>query len=146
MQKDFKVSSPAFDHTGKIPKKYTPQGDDVNPPLRWEALDSPSLKYYAIVVDDPDAPSGTFTHWLVKNISPSVTEIKEGAVPGVEIPSSWKIKKWKGPQPPSGTHRYFFKVYAVKDEIKADNIGDFYSEVENKKIGMGQIMGKYSAA
>jgi Raf kinase inhibitor-like YbhB/YbcL family protein len=141
----FVLYSDAFTHTNFIPEKYTGDGENINPPLKWE---NPPLntKSYALIVDDPDAPHGTFTHWLVKDIHKDQSEIKENSCQGNEISSSWKVKKWKGPQPPSGTHRYFFKLYALNEEkMKAENLIDFYEEVQQHKLGEAQLMGKYSA-
>ena len=143
-QSSFKLHSDAFNHADTIPKKYTGDGEDVSPPLKW--VNPPAdTKSFALIVDDPDAPHGVFTHWLVKDIPKDTKEIKEGSVPGVELTNSWKVKKWKGPKPPSGTHRYFFKLYALNtDKIKADNLNDFYEKVKEHTIGEASYMGKYS--
>ena len=143
--KEFKIYSDAFEHSTFIPKKYTGDGEDINPPLRWENIPS-NTKSFALIVDDPDAPHGTFTHWLVKDIPADQIEIKENSCPGKEVVSSWKVKKWKGPKPPSGTHRYFFKLYSLNvDKLKAENLKEFYEEVNNYKLGEAQIMAKYSS-
>jgi len=147
LESKFKILSSAFHHSEMIPKKYTPDGEDVNPPLNWENPPA-ETKSFALIVDDPDAPHGVFTHWMIKDISKNIREIKENSaiLPGKEITNSWKIKKWKGPQPPTGTHRYFFKIFALNTEhIKANNLTEFYEEVQLHKIAEAQIMGKYSA-
>jgi len=126
-----------------IPKKYTGQGQDINPPLKWEGVPE-GTKSLALIVDDPDAPVGLWTHWLVKNIPPAVTEIKEHTNPGEGVVNSWKKTEWGGPMPPSGTHRYFFKLYALNvDKMKATTKAMFYKEVEQQKIGEAILMGKY---
>jgi Raf kinase inhibitor-like YbhB/YbcL family protein len=141
----FKLYSKAFNHAETIPKKYTGDGEDVNPPLKWENPPD-NTKSFALIVEDPDAPHGTFTHWLVKDIDKNTTEIKENSVPGTEVTNSWKVKQWKGPKPPSGTHRYFFKLYALNtDKMKATTLNDFYQQVQDYKIDEATYMGKYSA-
>lgn len=144
-QAKFSICSDAFEHTSFIPKKYSCSGEDRIPPLKWTNAPN-GTKSFALIVDDPDAPHGTFTHWLVKNIPPNTKEIKENTVPGEQVTNSWKIKEWKGPKPPSGTHRYFFKLFALNiDKMKANNLNDFYEEVENHKLDEAHLMGKFSA-
>lgn len=142
--KGFRLTSTAFNHEETIPKKFTGQGQDVNPPLKW--YEPPQgVQSYALIVDDPDAPHGTFTHWLVKDIPAEVTEIQENSVPGKEVTNSWKVKQWKGPMPPSGTHRYFFKLYAMnKPKMDAENLSDFYKEVDQNKLEEAVLMGVYA--
>ena len=143
MDSNFKISTSSFTPNGPIPNKYTPQGEDYNPELKWTGAPS-GTKSFALINDDPDAPCGTWTHWLVKNIPADVSEIKENTVPGVEVTNSWRIKKYKGPSPPSGTHRYYFKLYALKvDKMKANDLKSFYTEVEKEKIGEAVVMGTY---
>jgi len=137
------LSSSAFKMNEMIPKKYSGQGEDVNPPLKWDSVPA-GTKSLALVVDDPDAPVGLWTHWLVKNIPPSITKIEEDSVPGEEVANSWKKKSWGGPMPPSGTHRYFFKLYALNIEKMVSTTKDqFYKEVEKNKIGEASLMGRY---
>ena len=142
---DFKLTTTSFQNEGMIPKKYTPHAEDYNPQLSWTGAPA-GTKSFALIVDDPDAPVGLWTHWLVKNIPATTTSIKENTVPGVEVTNSWKIKKYKGPKPPSGTHRYYFKLYACNvEKMKATSLEHFYSEIEKVKIGEpAVIMGKYS--
>jgi Raf kinase inhibitor-like YbhB/YbcL family protein len=144
MKGKFRLRSPAFNFEETIPKKYTGQGEDINPPLKWENPPE-GVQSYALIVDDPDAPGGLFTHWLVKDIPSDITEIKEGTIPGKEIISSWKVKKWKGPMPPSGTHRYNFKLYAMnKKNMTAENLKDFYTEAEKDKLDEAVLTGVYA--
>src|SRR5262245_16092617 len=105
------VGSPEFAYEDFIPSRYTCEGDNVNPPLTINNI-PPGTKSLALIVDDPDAPSGTFIHWLIWNISP-VDVILENTAPGVEGTNSFGADHYKGPCPPTGTHRYFFKVYAL---------------------------------
>ena len=137
------LRSSAFAENAMIPKKYTGQGVNVNPPLAWENIPN-ETKSLALIVDDPDAPVGLWTHWLVKNIPKDTKRIEENSIPGEEIINSWEKKGWGGPMPPSGTHRYFFKLYALDiDNIKANTKNQFYKEVEKHKIAEGHLIGLY---
>ena len=142
---EFKLTTTSFENEGMIPKRYTPHGEDYNPQLSWTGAPA-GTKSFALINDDPDAPVGLWTHWLVKNIPATTTSIKENSVPGVEVTNSWGIKKYKGPKPPSGTHRYYFKLYACNvEKMKATTLEQFYKEIEKVKIGdPAIIMGKYT--
>lgn len=143
MNLHFKISSPAFKDGEFIPNKYTSDGENVNPPLEIEQIPE-GTKSMALIVDDPDAPYGTWTHWLVKNIPPTTTKIEENSRPGECISNSWKKTTWGGPSPPSGTHRYFFKLFSLSvDELDAKNLKEFYAQCDKFKIGMALLMGKY---
>ena len=109
-----KISSAAFTQNGSIPEKYTCDGSDVSPPLMIENV-PPEAKSLALIVDDPDAPAGTWVHWVVWNIDPATKEIKENSLPpgAQEGMSDFRKRGYGGPCPPGGTHRYFFKLYAL---------------------------------
>src|SRR5216684_7214495 len=109
-----KISSPAFQEGGTIPEKFSKNGQNVNPELRIEGAPA-EAKSLALIVDDPDAPVGLFTHWLVWNIDPKTTEITENSVPkgAVQGTNDFPGERYDGPCPPSGTHRYYFKVFAL---------------------------------
>lgn len=109
----FSLASPAFVNNGFLTPVYTCDGDDKSPTL--EIKDIPAgTKSLALIVDDPDAPSGTWVHWVVFNIPPETRVIKEGEEPdGTAGTNSWGREGYGGPCPPSGTHRYFFKLYAL---------------------------------
>ena len=109
-----KITSPAFKQKEYVPSKYTCDGIDVNPPLAIEDI-PPEAKSLALSVDDPDAPRGTWVHWVVWNISSTTKEIRENAVPegAVQGMNDFGKQEYGGPCPPSGTHRYFFKIYAL---------------------------------
>jgi Raf kinase inhibitor-like YbhB/YbcL family protein len=112
--KGLKISSPAFENNGYMPAKYSCDGMDVNPPLLIENVPT-NAKSLALVVDDPDAPTGTWVHWVVWDIHPGTKEIKENSVPkgaGQGL-NDFRQHNYKGPCPPPGTHRYFFKLYAL---------------------------------
>ncbi len=110
----FSLSSPAFPHNGAIPSKYTCDGADVNPPLTFDGVPG-NARSLALIVDDPDAPRGTWVHWVVWNIAPSTGGISENAVPpgALQGTNDFRAQRYGGPCPPGGTHRYFFKLYAL---------------------------------
>ncbi len=117
------LTSSAFTHSGDIPKKYTCQGADVSVPLQWSGLPA-GTKSLALIMDDPDAPDPaapklTWTHWVLYNIPPTATGLKEGIKPG-ELPkgtlegvNDWKRTGYGGPCPPIGRHRYHHELYAL---------------------------------
>ena len=136
---------PLFKINEKIPEKYTCDGTDINPPL--EIKDIPQdTKSLALIVDDPDAPNGTFTHWVVYNISPK-TKIKEDSTPGVQGLNDFHKKIYQGPCPPSGDHRYYFKLYALDDMLplsEGESREKVISEMQDHIIESCNTMGRYS--
>ncbi len=111
---EMRITSPAFAHNGGIPAKYTCDGGDASPPLMLENIPG-TAKSLALIVDDPDAPAGTWVHWVVWNIPAAAGEIRENSFPAgaSQGKNSWGRNSYGGPCPPSGTHRYFFKLYAL---------------------------------
>lgn len=105
------VSSPAFTDGGMIPSKYTCDGIDVSPPLQIGHIPENAV-CLALIVDDPDAPGGEWVHWVAWNI-PVTSLIRENELHGAEGTNDFKVRDYRGPCPPSGTHRYIFKVYAL---------------------------------
>jgi len=139
------VKSAAFENQQPIPSKYTCDGDDVNPPLTIEGA-PPETKTLALIVEDPDATRGTFDHWVVWDISPA-GKIAENSVPGTEGLNSAGERGYMGPCPPSGTHRYFFKVYALDTKLclKLDaRKRDVEKAMENHVLAKGELVGLYS--
>jgi Raf kinase inhibitor-like YbhB/YbcL family protein len=110
-----KLTSPEFKNNEMIPAKFTCQGEDVNPALVIEEAPS-EAKSMVLIVDDPDAPMGTWVHWVVYDM-PVVRRVEEDSVPGKQGMNDFRRKDYGGPCPPSGTHRYFFKLYALDNEI-----------------------------
>lgn len=109
-----KITSPAFEHNQRIPGKYTCDGENMSPSLSF--LEVPeNAKSLVLIVDDPDAPSKIWVHWIVFNIDPTISEVPENTVPkaGIEGLTDFGKPGYGGPCPPSGTHRYFFKLYAL---------------------------------
>jgi Raf kinase inhibitor-like YbhB/YbcL family protein len=140
------VTSPVFEDQGSIPTRYTCDGDNTNPPLHIDNI-PPETQSVVIIVDDPDAPVGTFTHWVACNIPVDEARvIPEGYKAPVEGTNGFGSTGYGGPCPPSGTHRYFFKVYALDDDLDVSD-GVTKPAVENKlemhTIGRGKIVGLY---
>src|SRR5881397_1713283 len=143
-----KISSSAFQEGGTIPEKFSKNGQNVSPELRIEGAPA-EAKSLALIVDDPDAPVGLFTHWLVCNIDPKTTEIAEGSVPkgALQGTNDFPGRGYDGPQPPSGTHRYYFKIFALDrmlDLKSGAKRKDVDAAMKGHVIGQGQLMGKYS--
>jgi Raf kinase inhibitor-like YbhB/YbcL family protein len=110
-----KLRSSAFNHNEPIPRRHTCQGEDISPELIIEEI-PPGTESLVLIVDDPDAPGRTFDHWIVYDI-PVTERIEEGAVPGTQGINDFGKNRYGGPCPPSGTHRYFFKLYALDEAL-----------------------------
>jgi Raf kinase inhibitor-like YbhB/YbcL family protein len=116
---EFTLRSEAFTHGNKIPRRHTCEGEDVSPTLSWS--DPPAgTRALALIVDDPDAPRGTFTHWLAWNIDPLAGGLGEGESAPAEGRNDFGTAGWSGPCPPpgDGPHRYFFRLYALDAELE----------------------------
>jgi len=127
------ITSPAFLDSQAIPKQYTCDGDGTNPPLQFSGVPS-EAKSLALLVEDPDAPTGTWVHWLMWNISASTTEISQNSVPqgAVQGQGSSGQNVYGSPCPPSGIHHYIFTLYALDSELELPS----YSTVENLQTAM----------
>jgi Raf kinase inhibitor-like YbhB/YbcL family protein len=141
------VTSPAFAEGEVVPRRFTCDGGDTSPPLSWAGVPDAAAAL-ALVVDDPDAPSGTFTHWVVLDISADVTSVAAGSRPrsGVEVANSSGRTAYVGPCPPSGTHRYRFTVYALSADtgIGPDaSLDEALSAVEDA-LAWGRLTGTYT--
>lgn len=142
-----KISSAAFKHKEMIPAKYTCDGADVSPPLAIEGVPE-NARSLALIADDPDAPRGTWVHWVVWNIDPKTKEIKEGVVPegARQGMNDSRQAGYGGPCPPSGTHRYFFKLYALDTLMNVEK-GSTKAELEKSMKGhilaQAEIIGLY---
>jgi hypothetical protein len=139
------VKSPVFENNKLIPTKYSCDGDEVNPPLTIEGI-PPATKTLALIVDDPDAPMGTFDHWIVWNIPPE-GKITENSVPGTQGLNSGGQQGYIGMCPPSGTHRYFFKLYAldVRLDLKPNSTRkkDLEKAMQGHILAKGELIGLY---
>lgn len=141
-----KITSPAFSANQEIPEKYSCKGKGVNPGLKVEGIPS-GTRSLALIVDDPDAPRGTFVHWVVYNIPPSTADIRENSVPGIEGKNSAQETGYTGPCPPSGTHRYFFKVYALDTTLSLSQDSgkkEVEQAMQGHVLGSAQVAGKSS--
>lgn len=140
-----KISSPVFEDNGSIPEKYTCEGEDVNPPL--EIFDIPEdTKSLVLIMDDPDAPIGTFIHWVVWNIEPQ-NEIKENTVPGEQGMNNFGKTDYGGPCPPSEEHRYYFKVYALDTKLDLPDSTtkqDLLDAMKPHILDKAKLMGRFS--
>jgi Raf kinase inhibitor-like YbhB/YbcL family protein len=147
------VISPAFKHGKMIPEKYTCKGENVSPEINWAGTPK-AAKSFVLICDDPDAPAGTWVHWVVYNIPVNVTKLDENFPKVTTLKNGIKQAKtsfgsygYGGPCPPSGTHRYFFKVYAVNKFLKLipgkSTKKEVLKEIEGSIIGYGELMGKF---
>jgi len=144
-----KISSPAFGHNEHIPPKYTCDDTDVNPPLVIENVPT-GAKSLALIMDDPDAPRGTWVHWVVWNIGPDTKEIREHSVPSgaKEGMNDFRKLNYGGPCPPSGTHRYFFKLYALDIALNLDsdtNKAGLEKAMRGHILGQAEMIGLYKS-
>jgi Raf kinase inhibitor-like YbhB/YbcL family protein len=113
------IDSPDFPEGGNIPARFTCEGQNINPGLRFTGV-PPTAKSLALLVDDPDAPAGTFNHWIVWNLKPNLKEILAGSAPqdAVQGKNDGGATGYTGPCPPSGNHRYYFRIYALDLQLK----------------------------
>jgi len=142
-----KIASPAFKDNGSIPKQYTCDGKDMNPPLIIENV-LKEARSLALIVDDPDAPVGLWVHWVMWNIDPKIKEIKENYVPkgAIQGINDFRKNNYGGPCPPSGTHRYFFKLYALDTTLNISpnsTKADLEKAMKGHILAQAQIIGLY---
>lgn len=142
-----KLSSPAFQDSQSIPAEYACDGRNISPPLEIDAVPA-GAKSLALIMDDPDAPHGTFVHWVVWNLPIFTTEISAGVL--LESPcqgtTDFGLTGYGGPCPPSGTHRYFFKLYALDimlDLAPGSSKSDLEKALEGHVQAYAQLMGTY---
>lgn len=148
------LASSAFAEGASIPEQYTCQGKNISPPLKWSGVPS-QVKSLALIVDDPDAPAGTWVHWLLFDLAPSTSELPEDfaakgnmtAEMGKQGMNDFKRSGYGGPCPPVGKpHRYFFKLYALDTALQLKpgaTKKDVERAMEKHIIGQGQLMGTY---
>ena len=145
--KIMQVSSPAFAYGGVIPAEYTCKGTNVNPQFNISNVPE-GTKSLALIMDDPDAPAGTWDHWLLFNIDPKTTVISKNSVPtGAKHGyNSWGKESYGGPCPPSGTHRYFVKVYALDTTLSfaTANGTDLAESMQGHILKQVTLMGNVS--
>ena len=151
----FQLKSSAFDESGKIPKKYTCESDDLSPPLEWTGAPD-NTRSFALIVDDPDAPDPAkpkmvYVHWVVINIPAGTNQLAENASRSM-MPSGshtglndWKKTEYGGPCPPIGRHRYYFKLYALDTtlDLNATTREDVEAAMAGHVLGMARLMETY---
>lgn len=140
------LTSPAFDHQASIPARFTCDGDDVSPAVTISSVPDEAVSL-ALIVDDPDAPGGTWDHWVAFDIAPT-TSIPEnvGAI-GTDGSNSWGRRGYGGPCPPSGTHRYFFTVLALDSELglaEGATKGEVRAASDGHVLAEATLMGTYA--
>jgi len=141
---DLIITSPIFAHNSLIPAKYTCDGENVNPPLNINGIPE-GTRSLVLIVDDPDAPMGTWVHWVVWSLPPKAT-IEENMISETEGLNDFRRQQYGGPCPPSGTHRYFFKVYALDTVLELSPNSrkkDVEKAMSGHKLAKGEIVGLY---
>lgn len=148
----FRIESDVFNEGEMIPVKFTCDGENISPPLKW--MDAPeATKSFVLIFEDPDAPAKTWTHWLLYNLPANQTGLREsvqnlkkfdnGALHGI---NDFKKYGYGGPCPPRGTHRYFFKLYALDCELDVDHGSTrkrLLETIEGHILGKAELMGRY---
>jgi len=147
-----KISSAAFQDGGQIPSKYTCDGADVSPPFEWSGVPN-GAKSLALICDDPDAPAKTWVHWVVYDLPASTTKLPEGLPLTEKLATGGKQGKndfgkigYGGPCPPSGTHRYFFKLYAIDGETSLEpgaTKEQVLKAIQGHILAQGELIGRY---
>ena len=149
----FELTSTAFTPGEPIPRKYTCDGEDISPPLRWS--DPPqNTRSFALIADDPDAPMGTWVHWVLYNLPAETRTLPEAVPPDADLPdgsrhgkNGWPRLGYGGPCPPSGTHRYFFKLYALDTVLElaaGASKKQLLRAMEGHILGQAELMGLYT--
>jgi hypothetical protein len=146
------ITSPAFKDGGTIPQQYTCEGAGISPPLNWGAVPD-GTRSLALIVDDPDGAAGTFAHWVLYDLPADVQGLPENLPPDKTFPvggeqgvNDFDVLGYRGPCPPSGTHRYFFKVYALDTKTNlppGETKERLLDAMEGHVLAQGQIMGRY---
>jgi Raf kinase inhibitor-like YbhB/YbcL family protein len=153
IEMSIQLTSSAFTEGQAIPERYTCEGPDVSPPLEWAGVPD-GAKSLALITDDPDAPAGTWVHWVLFNLPPDTTSLPEGIATEPELDNGarqgvndFKRTGYGGPCPPPGkAHRYYFKLYALDTMIDPGEKArkkDVEKAMEGHIIAQGQLMGTY---
>jgi Raf kinase inhibitor-like YbhB/YbcL family protein len=147
------ITSTAFTDGGMIPRDYTCDGRDISPPLAWSSVPE-GTKSLAIICDDPDAPVGTWVHWVLFNIPATVNELPRSVPPDKVLENGARhgindFRKfgYGGPCPPGGTHRYYFRIYAVDIELTQKpglSKAELLKAIKDHILADGQLMGRYT--
>lgn len=149
----FTLSSPFFASGQPIPRKYSCDGQDISPPLSWGEPPQ-HTRSLALIADDPDAPGGTFVHWVLYNVPPHSRALPEGVPKAEKLAdaslhgkNSWGRLGYGGPCPPGGTHRYFFKIYALDAVLGLPSGASkqrLLEAMQGHILGQAELMGTYS--
>ncbi len=149
----FNITSTAFEYGANIPVKHACTGDDLSPPLRWDEVPKGTASL-ALIVEDPDAPNGTYTHWVVYNLPPDSNTL-EATIPiqknlqngAIQGKNDFGKTGYGGPCPPKGEeHRYFFRLYALKKKLapeSANTADDFHIAIKGLVLEEAEYMGKF---
>ncbi|MHC0064989.1 YbhB/YbcL family Raf kinase inhibitor-like protein [Nostoc sp. UIC 10890] len=147
-----KLKSTAFDANDLIPAKYTCDGEDISPPILWDEIPI-GTESIVLIVDDPDAPEQTFVHWVVYDIPATVRQLPEHiatvktlANGGVQGKNDFGKFGYGGPCPPSGIHRYFFKLYAIDKKLGLSagaNKNQLLAAIDNHILATAELIGRY---
>ena len=147
------VTSPEFKNGGPIPARYTAAGKNISPPLDWSGTPQ-GTQSFVLICDDPDAPTGSFVHWIVYNIPHGVSGFDENVPPYDELYddirqglNDFGQYGYSGPSPPSGTHRYYFKLYALDRMLDLEgrvSRKDLMRAIDGHILAKGQVMGKFT--
>jgi Raf kinase inhibitor-like YbhB/YbcL family protein len=144
MKSGISVKSPAFDQGGQIPKKYSCEGENINPPLEISGFPG-HTQSLALILEDPDAVKGIFYHWVVWNIPPTES-ISENSSPGITGSNSSGTEEYTGPCPPTGSHRYYFRIFALDTllDISAGSDKNTLEEaMQGHQLSTGEIMAHF---
>lgn len=146
------LSSQAFKHEGMIPSRYTCDADDISPDLQWQAVPD-GVQSFALICDDPDAPMGTWVHWVYFNIPSSTHSLPEEVTPaqqpdqgGRQGTNDFQRIGYGGPCPPGGSHRYYFKLYALDAMLDLDagaSKQQLLDAMEGRILAKAEMMGRY---
>jgi Raf kinase inhibitor-like YbhB/YbcL family protein len=149
------LQSPAFKANGNIPQKYTCDGQNISPPLYWGTIPG-GTESLALIADDPDAPNGTWVHWVLFNLPPDTKELQEQFPPDKELANGARqgtndFQKigYGGPCPPDGPHRYYFKIYALDTTLDLQpgaTKAEVMSAMDEHELAVGTLIGKYKRA
>jgi hypothetical protein len=150
MEVAMKITSSAFSDGALIPIKYTCDGDDISPPLVWSDIPENTASF-VLINDDPDAPVGTWDHWILFNLDGKTTELAENVdlskLAGVQLGhNSWRRNDYGGPCPPYGTHRYFFKLYALDMKLDlpaSSSKQDIEKAMTGHILAEAELLGRY---
>ena len=140
-----KLLSEDFRENEEIPSRFTCDGENICPQLHWEGVPE-GTRSFALSMTDPDAPGGTFIHWLVHDMLKDVRRIERGGLPvgARQVKNDFGKERYSGPCPPSGTHRYYLTLYALDVEHLRDiNRGDFFKLVDEHSLAKAELMGTY---